>query len=80
LLDTTCELLYFSSAFAACFFVGPGSVSKVSLRLSNPSPIGRPLPIVCSHGRVLQQFQFIAIDFEGGTRDSASTWPTLGLG
>jgi hypothetical protein len=55
-LDTTSELLYFSRALRLAV-IGEQSVSK--FQISNPSPIGRPLPIVCSHGRVLKQFNRI---------------------
>jgi hypothetical protein len=50
LLDTTRELLYFFPAFGAHHLPGQRFNSSTS-RFSNPSPIGRPLPIVCSHGK-----------------------------
>jgi hypothetical protein len=42
-------LLYFSSAFGLA--ICQGSTSNLPLQVLNPSPIGRPLPIVCSHGK-----------------------------
>jgi hypothetical protein len=76
LLDTTSELLYFSSALA-CFYL-PGQRFIVSLQDFKPVTYWQTASNCLQSRQGSQTIQLVPLDFEGSTRNfGENAWPIL---